>query len=119
MILTPRTDAEEFRGAIFDCPFVKADFARELEIEVEIYRYERLQFRAQRDALIKHLSHIHAMLHAEPVKIEGKIFTFHPPDELVREAWEGLSRAIRAIPVEIADSGRARDIGKECRSWPR
>ncbi len=32
---------------------------------------------------------------------DGRRFKFHPPDELVREVWEGLSKAIRGIPDAI------------------
>lgn len=77
----------------------------------DVYRMERNHWQEKFDLLIKHLSHIHALI-APPDQItsDGKRFKFHPPEELVREVWEGLSNAIREIPDVIA---KAEAIEKE------
>lgn len=53
------------------------------------------------DRAIKHLSHIYGLMCPEHIENDGKQFKFHPPENLVREVWEGLSSAIREIPIVI------------------
>ena len=81
-----------------------AEARRDAERYREISRIHRMEFQykcAVEDALIERLSAIHNLMHPEPIETKGKVFLFHPPDTHVREAWEGLSKAIREIPAAI------------------
>ena len=52
--------------------------------------------RAMLDKAVQKICRITALIQADDVVLpDGRRFKFHPPDELVREAWEGLSQAIR------------------------
>ena len=81
--------------------------ARDLERDLTAARAEAYANRMRFDAAIKHMTHIHALMWPEPVESDGKRFKFHPPEELVRECWEGLSKAIREIPTAI-DAARGK-----------
>ena len=81
----------------------------ERDKDAEIRLMEARQWQARFESVIKHLSHIHGLLHPQDVINQtGTRFKFHPPDELVRDMWEGLSRAIREIPTVI-DAERSRN----------
>lgn len=85
---------------------------KERERREDILRHERDKFHAQFEHVIKHLTHIQMLLHSEDVTVNGKKFRFHPPDDLVRDTWEGLSKAIREIP-SVIDAHRLTEAGKE------
>lgn len=70
----------------------------------EVRYFELMACRERYETAIKHLGHIHMLLHAEDTVADGKRWHFHPPESLVREAWEGLSKAIREIPIVIGDA---------------
>ena len=68
-------------------------------------RYEAQRNRAMFDGAIQQLVSIHNLIHADDVVLpDGRRFKFAPPDTLVREAWEGLSRAIRDISIAAKDA---------------
>ena len=69
---------------------------------IEVYRHEARRSNARFEHAVRHLSSIHALMHPQDVVLpDGRQLSFHPKDELVREAWEGLSAAIRGIPAAI------------------
>jgi len=39
--------------------------------------------------------------------VNGMGYSFHPPDALVRESWEALSKVIREIDLEKLATGDA------------
>lgn len=69
----------------------------------EVRAIEVRRARAQFDAVVARLSHIYGLIHGDDVVVlpDGRRFKFHPPEEHVRAAWEGLSKAIREIPSAI------------------
>jgi len=75
--------------------------------ERDALRVDAERYRHGFESVISRLSHIHGLMWPEPFEADGKHFKFHPPEELVRETWEGLSKAIREIPAAI-DAARAK-----------
>lgn len=109
MIDTPRTNAVDYttpdtegdssrswRAAYIDMKILAERLERELTVE----RYERARFAAMFDLAVKQLCAIKSFAHPDGIVVNGKGYSFHPPDLLVREAWEALSKAIRDIDVE-------------------
>lgn len=87
-----------------------ADLKRQLATvtaERDALRVDAERYRHGFESVISRLSHIHGLMWPEPFEADGKHFKFHPPEELVRETWEGLSKAIREIPAAI-DAARAK-----------
>jgi hypothetical protein len=117
---TPRTDALISSGPFSGPKDVielwdrAVDTCRELEIalsaaeaRVKVYWYEAQRNRAMFESAIETITRITALIHADDVVLpDGRRFKFHPPDELVREAWEGLSSAIRAALAGKQEEGR-------------
>lgn len=94
--IAPLSEELEFwRSEVALCDQAKA---------AKVFCMERDHAKAQYMSVIKHLSHIHMLMHSEDVVADGKRFHFHPPEALVRETWEGFSQAIRQIPKIIADA---------------
>ena len=102
-------DAEFIVAIVNAWPQIRVLLERDARsLEVYFYEWQRLQ--AMNDHLIKHLSHIHMLMHPKDTQTEdGRRFKFAPPDALVREAWEGLSKAIREIPQEIDAAKREKE----------
>jgi len=76
--------------------------AEDLRQDAERWRYEEQKNRAMFDSAIQKLVAIHSLIQGDDVVLpDGRKFKFAPPDSLVREAWEGLSKAIRDIPAAI------------------
>ena len=65
--------------------------------EIEGLRYEKARFAAMFEAAVNQLVRIKSFVHPDGFVVNGKGYSFHPPIELVREAWETLSKAIREI----------------------
>jgi len=74
----------------------------EAQRDAEIRYMELQRSRAMSDHLIKRLVSIKSLMQADTVVLpDGRRFDFKPPDNLVRDAWEGLSAAIRDIDAAI------------------
>lgn len=58
---------------------------------------EKNRYAAQYDAAIRRLADIYGLMHNGEFVVDGIRYSFKPPDDLVRAAWEGLSRAIKAL----------------------
>src|SRR3990167_4287708 len=65
--------------------------------EIEGLRYEKARFAAMFESAVNQLVRIKSVVHPEGFVVNGKGSSFHPPIELVREAWETRSKAIREI----------------------
>ena len=59
--------------------------------------YENVRLRTMFDSAISQLYAIKRLMHPNGFVANGKCYSFHPPIELVRDAWEALSKAIRDI----------------------
>lgn len=69
-----------------------------LQRRLEVAGYERERFQALNDALVKKLAAISLLTCPDDVVLpDGRRYAFKPPDDHVREAWEGLTKAIRSI----------------------
>ena len=88
-------------GEVMDRALTAEKRIAELERRQEIISCELQQKRLSMESCISHLAHIHSLLCPEGIRTVDKIYAFKPPVELVREAWEGLSQAIRDIPDAI------------------
>jgi hypothetical protein len=99
--LTPRV-SKLLRDPLFGSDLdAWVGLADRLEREATVRAYETARAKAQFDAAVAHLSHIYAFIQADDVVLpDGRRFKFTPPDEHVRIAWEGLSKAIREIPAK-------------------
>ena len=99
-----QADSERYRTTMNDADKRIA----ELERRQEIISCELQQKRLSMESCISHLAHIHSLLCPEGIRTVDKIYAFKPPVEFVREAWEGLSQAIRDIPDAI-DAAREKE----------
>ena len=63
----------------------------------EVLRYENIRSRTMFEHAVRKMIAISRFAHPDGFVINGKGYSFHPPDALVREAWEALSKAIREI----------------------
>lgn len=77
-----------------------ADKIDELEKRLTVCRMETARSRAMFEMAIMQLVKIKSFVHPDGIIVNGLGYSFHPPDALVREAWEALSKAIREIDVE-------------------
>lgn len=68
-----------------------------LQRDREALRNENARRAAMFDAAIGQLVKIKGFVHPDGFIVNGKGYSFNPPIELVREAWEALSKAIREI----------------------
>jgi hypothetical protein len=76
--------------------------------EIDVLRHELAVSRAKCQAAIDKLCRISSFVHPGGFIVNSKGYSFHPPDALVREAWEALSNEIRGIDSEaILAGGRA------------
>ncbi len=78
------------------------DNLRRLARQLSEERLNRQRLQVLSDMAVKRLSNIFGLIQPEPIEHDGKVFSFHPPDEHLREVWERLSAAIRAIPARGA-----------------
>ena len=70
------------------------------------------QLEAMNAGLLRHLSNIHiACKPANLTAPDGKEWTFHPPDELVRRYWETLSKAVQEALASEAREAAEPDLG--------
>lgn len=80
----------------------------DMALQVEHLERETALEKAKFHAAVTHLSHVYGFIHADDVVLpDGRRFKFHPPDDHVRLAWEGLSKAIRGIPSAIEAARQA------------
>lgn len=74
---------------------------------VKIQHYETANAMAMFGAAIEQLVKIKSFVHPDGIVVNGIGYSFHPPDLLVREAWEALSKAIRETDVsQLGDGGQ-------------
>lgn len=73
--------------------------------EREVLQYEAAKARAMLGAAVGRLARIQSFVHPDGFVVNGKTYGFHPPDNLVRELWEALSKAIREIDIEAIRRG--------------
>jgi len=73
--------------------------ANELRCRLAAASYKKVRNRAMFDAAINQLVRIKSFVHPDGFVVNSKGYSFHPPDNLVREAWEALSKAIREIEI--------------------
>lgn len=72
------------------------ELARHLERQNAALTYEVQRTRAMFDSAVQTITRITSFIQADDVVLpDGRRFKFHPSDELVREAWGALSKAIR------------------------
>lgn len=71
----------------------------ELQKEREVLHYEKIRYAAMFEHAVRRLTRIKSFVHSDGFVLNGKGYSFNPPIELVREAWEALSKAIREIDV--------------------
>jgi len=106
---TPRTNALKLAIISGEADSAEMiDLAESLENELakerrraDFYLMEKAKYAAMFEHCCSHLSRIHMFVHPDGIAVEGKIYSFHPPEGLVREAWEELSKAIREVPNAI------------------
>ena len=67
---------------------------------MDVLRYELAKSRMMFDVAVRQLVAIKSLSHPDGFVVNGQGYTFHPPDALVRETWEAMSKAIREIDVE-------------------
>jgi len=73
--------------------------AEKMDEVIEQLRYKINSIQLQNHALIKELCHIKMLLKPDCFETpDGKRYEFYPPDDLLRQMWDGLSRAIKSIP---------------------
>jgi hypothetical protein len=81
---------------------------RQAELEDEIDRlkaqnqallYEKARYAAMLETAVMRLVRIKSFAHPDGIVINGVGYSYNPPDALVREAWEALSKAIREIDI--------------------
>lgn len=78
---------------------VSAERIAEDARRIEILQYELAKSMAMFDRALNTLVAISALAHPDGFIVNGKGYTFHPPDALVRETWEAMSKAIRDIDI--------------------
>jgi len=77
-----------------------------LRIRYRACQQEKAIKAAQFELAINNIVAIKSFVHPDGFVVNGKGYSFHPPDSLVREAWEALSKAIREIDIEKLAKGQ-------------
>lgn len=125
-----RTEIKRGPNSMYEVQIVAASFARKLERELAIQKQlalelaskvllaeikrdelreklaaceiQNMRWQACFDAAIKRLSNIYSFMSPPDVEMDGKRFSYRPPDDLLYETWRRLSESIRNLPNEIA-----------------
>ena len=79
--------------------------------EMEAVHHRIKQLEAMNAGLLLQLSNIHIACKPANIKApDGKEWTFHPPDELVRRYWETLSKAVQEALASVPTAAEP-DLG--------